>query len=134
MGTTFIYALAEQTGEIRYVGKSDNPQKRYKRHLGLFENKPTHKSRWIKSLLEKNEKPNLLILEEVDSSEWEIAEKKWISHFRSMGNKLTNTLDGGQGGATITNENITEQERERRRELGRKRFTEIWRQIREERR
>ena len=45
-----------------------------------------------------NKKPILLIIEQVDMDQWEIAEIRWIAHYRAiLGNKLTNTTDGGKG-------------------------------------
>jgi hypothetical protein len=99
--TTFIYALTcPNTGEVRYIGKSDNPQKRYRIHVHNYFNKDSYKARWIRSLQRDNTKPGLMILEEVMVSEWIEAEKRWIAHYRSIGAKLTNITEGGQGGAT----------------------------------
>lgn len=94
---TFIYALCDpDTSIVRYIGKSDEPQKRYLNHLK--DKKRTHKVNWIKSLKSHNKKPFLKIIEKVKKSLWEKAEKKWIKHYRNIyGNKLTNTTEGGEG-------------------------------------
>ena len=102
--TTFIYALTcPDTGEVRYIGKANNPQLRLKSHISRDNNKRSersHKSNWIKSLMESGKYPSMIILEEVALSNWIEAEKKWIAHYRLNGAKLTNITDGGQGGFT----------------------------------
>jgi predicted GIY-YIG superfamily endonuclease len=51
---TYIYTLSDSFGNIRYVGKTDNPIKRLKTHI--YESKKlkkTHKHNWILSLLNR---------------------------------------------------------------------------------
>lgn len=101
MSKTFIYALIDpNTNQVRYVGKSDNPEKRLSRHLGFFEPKSTHKQNWLKSLMENHQEPILKILEEVDQPVWKDAERKWIKFYKDQGVVLTNTAEGGIGGYT----------------------------------
>lgn len=131
MGKTYIYALTDpDTQEVRYIGKADNPQKRLNRHLGQFEPKPTHKSNWIKSLLEIGKQPGVKILEEVDESEWQSSERKWINEYKSSGANLTNTTDGGEGGKTLSAESLSPEERERRRKHGRDHWNRLWAEAR----
>lgn len=95
---TFIYTLIDPfTNEIRYVGKSNNPKKRLYDHLSLCYTTHTHKNNWIKSLLEKNTKPILDIIDEVSIDEWEFWEKYWIKKFKDDGENLTNYSKGGNG-------------------------------------
>lgn len=99
--TTFIYALiCPDTGEVRYIGKADNPRQRYQGHLANREKTATHKNDWIKSLLAKGQKPGLLIVEEVDEGSWQEAEIRWIAHYRLSGGNLTNISDGGSGASS----------------------------------
>jgi transposase len=97
MDKTFIYTLSDPiTNEIRYVGKANNLKKRLSTHLtpsNLI--KPSHKNNWIKSLLVKNLKPLIKIVDEVLISEWEFWEIYWISQFKTWGFKLTNLTNGG---------------------------------------
>lgn len=99
--TTFIYGLVDPiTGYVRYVGKADYPKDRFKAHLRpsqLLEE--SHKTHWLRSLIEAGKKPSLIILEKVPQKDWECAEKKWIAYFRSLPNfpPLTNTCPGGEG-------------------------------------
>jgi len=97
----FIYTLEDPiTKEIRYVGKTNNLEDRYKRHLQKCYlekyDKNTHKSRWIKNLLKSGNKPIMEILEECNESDVNQLEKYWISQFRVWGFKLTNISDGGE--------------------------------------
>jgi predicted GIY-YIG superfamily endonuclease len=86
VSTTYIYALAcPQTGAVRYVGKSDRPERRLVQHL-------RHPSwtlgRWLRQL--GSAQPELVILEQVDRRGWREAEFKWIAEFKDKGYKLLN--------------------------------------------
>lgn len=93
---TFIYALCEpETLQIKYIGKSDQPQKRFYNHLN--DRKTTHKVNWLNQLKSKALVPVLKILEEVSKKDWEEREKYWISFYKNLGNNLTNSTNGGDG-------------------------------------
>ena len=98
---TYIYGLVDpRTGLVRYIGKADIPQVRYKNHLCPPEtNADTKKSRWINKLLRMNIRPSLVILQVVKRSDWRDAERKWISDYRQKYGRhfLTNTTAGGDG-------------------------------------
>lgn len=100
METTFIYGLTDSNDKIRYVGKSNDPQKRLKKHIGdvtrkVRENvKMTHKDNWIKS---ENYEIGLVILEECSREEWDIREMYHISQY----DNLTNGNNGGKGGGHV---------------------------------
>lgn len=96
---SYIYALVDpRTNEIRYVGKSDNPEKRlsYGHMKCIGRNK--YKNNWIKQLLKLNLQPSLMILEECENEEsvWSAREKYWIKYYREQGCDLTNLTDGGE--------------------------------------
>lgn len=98
MKKTFIYGLFSDSDKvIRYVGKSDNPEYRLKRHIYQRNDSKTHKNNWINKLLKNNEKLLYKILEVVDYDKWSEKEKIWISKF----DNLVNTSEGGLGGASI---------------------------------
>lgn len=87
---TYIYTLKHPiTNEVRYVGKTTSPKRRYKEHIYKL-NKTDHKTNWIKSLLRDGLKPVMDIFEECIDN-WEEREKYWITQF----NNLTNLTDGG---------------------------------------
>jgi len=93
LNTTFIYALAESnSNNIRYVGKADDVQQRFKSHL--LDKRKTHKASWIKSL-DKN--IEFIILDEVDRDNWQFWEIYWISQCKAWGFNLTNHTIGGDG-------------------------------------
>lgn len=99
MDTTFIYVLKDpETEEIRYVGKSDDPKKRFYRHLkdGRIEN--YHRASWIKSLALRGLRPVLSILDEVLKTEWPSLECAYIEFFREQGCDLVNATAGGEAG------------------------------------
>lgn len=99
---TYIYGLFDvnNSHEIRYIGKADNPLKRLKRHIqntkySFKHNKIlTHKDRWLKSI---NFNIGYIILEECDKNKWQDVEIGYINKF----NNLTNTSSGGMGGAGL---------------------------------
>jgi len=94
---TFIYALIDPiTEEVRYIGKSNNPKKRFSGHV-VDKNK-TYKTMWIRSLKKQNLSPILEIIDSVSFFEWEFWEQHYISLYRSWGFRLTNLSNGGFGG------------------------------------
>lgn len=94
-GTTFIYTLNDpDTGKIRYVGKADDPLKRFKDHLR--DRTINHRTNWIKSLASADKRPVLEILDEVPKTEWEFWEKEYIRVFRMIGMNLVNSTEGGE--------------------------------------
>ena len=113
----FIYALLEPvTDEIRYVGRSNAPQKRYNRHLEGFRELTTqicptsrktkidcdcdtHKTRnpsnssryWIADLKRRDLKPTLKILEKVEPPHRVIErEMRWIGRLIQQKTELLN--------------------------------------------
>lgn len=96
---TYIYALSDPiTDEIRYVGKSVNINYRFNIHLLNALKKDTYKDRWIRTLLNKNLKPKFIILDIVNTKEWEFWEIYWISLLKSWNFRLTNHQKGGSIG------------------------------------
>ena len=96
-----IYALIEPTTKkIRYIGKTAYALNvRLSQHL-RDTNSKTHKFKWINSLKKNNLKPEIILIEEVDEDSWIEKERMYISLFKSLGYKLTNTSDGGEGGGS----------------------------------
>jgi group I intron endonuclease len=88
-----------ETREVRYVGKSVDPENRFHAHLAPSHLKDrTHKNAWLRRVVGHGLRPVLLILEEVPAGEDENArERFWISFYRECGARLTNGTDGGDG-------------------------------------
>lgn len=87
----YIYTLSHPlTNEVRYVGKTTSPKRRYSEHIYKL-NKTDHKTNWIKSLLKEGLKPVMNIIE-VCEDNFSEREKFWITQFPN----LTNLTDGGE--------------------------------------
>ena len=96
MRKVYIYGLVDKSkNELKYIGKSINPQSRYRKHLQDSNKKISYKDKWIYSLLENKNKPELLIIDEVNEDNWVFWEKHYISYYKSIGCKLTNISEGG---------------------------------------
>lgn len=99
--TTFIYVLKDPTtGEIRYVGKSNDPKRRVTQHLQFaskFSSKTDHKNCWIRELVSKNLKPVVEIIDEVALDYWQSLEAAYVQFYLEHGCPLVNGTSGGEG-------------------------------------
>jgi hypothetical protein len=97
--TTFIYALLDpDTRRIRYVGKADDPEFRYRKHLVKCKEEKNHRATWLRFLKTNGKKPILEVLDEVLHSEWGFWEREYIRLFRILRFDLVNATDGGDCG------------------------------------
>jgi group I intron endonuclease len=97
--TTMIYSLVDpETNIIRYIGKSDNLNRRLSEHIKKSKHSITHKNNWIVSLTKKGLSPIIEVIDIVPRHEWEFWEVFWIDQFKSWGFNLTNISNGGNGG------------------------------------
>ncbi len=111
---TFIYVLNDpRTGEVRYVGKANNPHARFEEHCRDDTPGRNPKSHWIWGLKSIGLLPVLEVLESVPVSQWESIEREYIRVFRAAGMKLTNTADGGKHSESPTERVLTKDERKR---------------------
>ncbi len=100
MKTAKIYTLSDpETGEIRYVGKTEKTlQERIYYHTwDIKRTKNKHKKNWFNSLFKKNLKPKIELVDEIPINEWRFWEKYWISQFKTWGFNLINNTEGGEG-------------------------------------
>lgn len=98
MKTVYIYTLADpRSGEVRYVGKTNNLKVRRHNHLNSCRDKNTHKRNWINQLRKEGMLPIMEVLDEVLQSEWHRWEKYWIHQMTVWGFKLVNYTEGGDG-------------------------------------
>jgi group I intron endonuclease len=96
MEKVFIYVLVDSSkNEIRYVGKTVNPHRRFKRHISERYLRDTYKDRWIINMIDSGYYPEMEIIDEVSESEWEYWEKFYIQYLKYIGCNLTNTTNGG---------------------------------------
>ena len=97
----FVYTLSDpRTGDVRYVGWTIDIARRLYLHIwhsSRHKEKNTYKAKWIQSLLKVGVDPAIQVIESGRGDGWKESEPKWISHFKSLGCKLTNLTDGGQG-------------------------------------
>lgn len=98
MSYTYIYTLNDPiTHEVRYVGKSNNPRRRYYGHLRGDKTATTHKINWVQALLHCGLKPELFIVNKVPVNEWKYWERYFIEYFKHLGNDIINHTLGGDG-------------------------------------
>lgn len=96
----YIYGLVGGDGEIRYVGKSYRPKIRLYQHIyNAKKGEISHKSNWIRKVLENDLSIDITILDCCNESNWEEKERFWIEKLKTP-NNLTNISIGGEGGGT----------------------------------
>ena len=102
----FIYVLKDENGNIFYVGKTNNPTTRLKRHLAHVRygsHYPVHnKLRKVISIKENTDNIYELIEENIPSEKIDEREMFFIKFYRDSGSKLKNLTDGGEGGKGFT--------------------------------
>lgn len=106
MKNTFIYTISHNN-KIRYIGKSNNPEKRLKCHI--YENSNSHKGNWLKSIIKSGDYPTVEILDEVPIKEWQFWEQYWIEQFKQWGYVLLNVTNGGEGAEGYSHTEKTKQ-------------------------
>jgi len=101
--TTFIYALYDPRDpeQYRYIGKANDPDDRLKTGHLRGTKAVTYKSNWIKKLLREDAIPEVIIVAEVLTCEWQNAETHFIALYKRLGHKLTNSTDGGEGAGSF---------------------------------
>lgn len=99
MRKVFIYCLKDpETKEIRYVGQTvKNLKYRLSSHIYDCARIRNHRTNWINSLLKKNLKPEIELIEECNEINYQDREKYWIDHLKKCGINLTNGTLGGEG-------------------------------------
>lgn len=102
MSDFLIYGLScPSTGEIRYVGKTVQGLERAQAHLrpsSARRDGNTHKRAWLNKLQREGAQPGVLVLETCQSEQSLNEAERWnILYYRSLGNRLTNLTDGGEG-------------------------------------
>jgi hypothetical protein len=97
----YIYALLDPiTGEIRYIGGTNNPKRRKRDHKTRL-NENTHKVAWIKKLKSLGMCPTFFVIEETSIECWEVREQTYITELKALGFDLTNSTKGGSGNARM---------------------------------
>lgn len=110
----YIYALLCPKGEIRYIGKTNSPQKRLNQHISAARSRAAkhHCANWIRSLLRADTLPSMDVLYQVPEGEdWKAHEIHMISFFKELGFNLTNVGEGGEGTFDMSPEAVEERVR-----------------------
>jgi hypothetical protein len=89
-----IYTLIDpRTNLARYVGRSCNPEARYKGHVYKTANRElTVKGKWISELRALGLRPSMTVVENVESTTEKVIERerRWIFHYIQQSAPLTN--------------------------------------------
>lgn len=87
----YIYTLIDPIDKsIRYVGKTNNPERRLKQHLTSSKKRKTYNNIWIYNLIKDNQLPIMNIIDRCEESESIEVEKKWILEIYEKNKSLTN--------------------------------------------
>lgn len=99
---TFIYILVcPLDGLVKYVGKANDPVKRLKDHMLDFRCMDLNKAMWIRKLRSLKKKPEMVIVDEVDSFDWKFWEEAYCAYFKFLGYTLFNSRS--RNGLTYAN-------------------------------
>ena len=83
--TVYIYTLTDPiTEQVRYVGKTITPKRRYRQHLCCAKQFISHSQRWIQGLLDRDLKPVMQIIETTTRSQWRERERYWIKYYQAL--------------------------------------------------
>jgi hypothetical protein len=95
----YIYGLVcPVAGVIRYIGKSDDPDRRFKFHLSYAPKGTSHKDRWIAKLGRQGLVLSMVVIREVaEGEDWAEVEREEIAKGWAAGLPLTNMTLGGDG-------------------------------------
>ena len=86
-----VYALVcPTTQEIKYIGVTFGTlQQRFWEHISALKVEYTPKANWIRGLLAKGLKPQIVMLQDGYGSDWSVVERGYIAKYRLVGT-LTN--------------------------------------------
>ena len=94
-GTVWIYALCHpDTGEVRYIGKANNPASRLKQHLRETR-RATPVYSWIGKLRSEGKTPSMQVMAAA-FGDWQECEKALIAQHREGGRLLNLALGGDE--------------------------------------
>lgn len=92
----YIYIIkCPYTNEIKYVGKTNNPNRRSKNHCNQIKKNRTPINIWENKIITEGKRPIFEILEECDQEIWAEREMFWIKEFKDNGFLLLNSTKGG---------------------------------------
>ena len=117
MKETYIYCLKDNNNNIRYIGKTTNINRRLSAHINDAKNNKTSRyvCNWIKSLLKRDLKPIIELIETCNENNWEAREKYWINYYKEIIPNLCNRCEGGTGG--LNKENLSQKQLLKKKEI-----------------
>lgn len=89
---TSIYGLYDAAGNLRYIGKANDPAKRLKAHMR--ETMSGRRNYPVNNWIRKNGQPEMRILS-ADCGDWKSEERRLIAEARARGDNLLNVAEGG---------------------------------------
>ena len=93
MKNVYIYALVDpRDNHVRYIGKANKPEDRYKNHFNSSRDKNTHKRNWINSVRKDGFRPELLIIDEVSIDNWQYCIAGCVNVYTLERSQQTNCL------------------------------------------
>jgi len=106
----YIYSLKDPRDySIKYIGKTDNIDRRIKEHCQIHRNRISKKNSWIITLCRLGLFPVMEVLEECSISDWVEKETYWIAYYKALGFDLKNMTSGGESGYTRIHTEETKQ-------------------------
>lgn len=100
---SLVYALVAKSSpdEMRYIGRTDasNPAGRHKDHLNeALKDVDTYKCNWIRKVLSSSDEVLVITVESELTFERSVQQEIfYIAYYRTLGHRLTNATDGGEG-------------------------------------
>jgi hypothetical protein len=85
-----IYGLIDDNGNLRYIGKANDPVGRLKGHMRATRRRRTPLYDWLRG----KPAPEMIVLES-GCHDWEVSEREWIAAARTANVPLLNVADGG---------------------------------------
>lgn len=131
MKKSYIYVLKCPEGNVRYVGKTNNPTKRLSSHISEAKKGKGRRYvlNWIHSLLSKSLILSMEIIEVCNEDNWQDREKYWVEYYRNIIPNLCNNADGGLGGTGT--KNFSEEELLKKKEIMSNTFSKFTKQDKE---
>jgi len=91
-----IYALiCPINGDVRYIGKANDSQKRLKSHIRDSRRRNTPVYCWIRKLTSQNLVPTIKVIAITTDEDWKAIEVKLILKHKKLGCNLLNVAEGG---------------------------------------
>lgn len=97
MRTSYVYILYCKNNDGLYVGKSFDPDGRYREHLKEAETPRLKRQYWVNDIIKNGNKLEIETVIECDENEVNFYERFYIALFRNLGFNLMNLTDGGDG-------------------------------------